>query len=434
MDIRSNVQQKVMLKNHFMWRFQSQQRTFRLIDQHLEQSDLKFTRTTLEKVVQSLLDSIFTQDKHTARKITYLLNSQIMQELTINQLFKDLKSEKTQDQLEQDERLQPQLRSTLKCNDFQTWYNYKTTSNQKDPCNFTKSSQKKINNLSIIYENGYIIYSTKLQVSFPKYKRMATLNPQKTKLASFDASRMTKTVNKIYYKNQTEFPREVYISLSALLFCPLCQMKKFKSYKNSCQGQSYYYRWYIRHFYQENKKSKHIKDLWNDNTRQINKYIGQASVVPLNKLYTKIPSKQRFRPFTILSPLFARFKEFASIIQNMNKWLHIQQRNISRYREISLLFRQCKQKGEEMFNLYKFFKCILHLHQNQVILNYGRKISIKLERINIPKRTILVTSLLRPYQRIEKCWFKNGGVQGSPLSPSLFNIYLDAFLQDLSSK
>lgn len=47
-----------------------------------------------------------------------------------------------------------------------------------------------------------------------------------------------------------------------------------------------------------------INDLWKQSTIETNPKCCQARLIPLNKVYPKIPLANEFRPITVLSPLF----------------------------------------------------------------------------------------------------------------------------------
>ncbi|CAD8154816.1 unnamed protein product [Paramecium octaurelia] len=212
----------------------------------IEQSDLKFTRTIQGKVVQSLLDSICYPGQEYSEK--NLLFTKLSDHPRI---YCQLTLQGVQNQKEQrvgwskSNAYNLNQEAALKCNDFQTWYNYvrynlrKRQAIKKIRVTIPYQAKGKQTIEEQLMKSAILFNQPNLKKAFQNIKRMATLNPSKKKLGSLEASRMIKIIsifiqilNKIYYKIQTEFlQRSVYQTLTPTNLPPVQQ--RFKSFKNS---------------------------------------------------------------------------------------------------------------------------------------------------------------------------------------------------------
>ncbi|CAD8192332.1 unnamed protein product [Paramecium octaurelia] len=220
--------------------------------------------------------------------------------------------------------------------------------------------------------------------AFQNIKRMAT---QKRKLVSLDASRMINVI---------------YILIQIL---KKCTARIRRNFAEKCISASHPYQFAIisnEEIQKLQKLTSKDKAITIDGISDtfiifgyIQKYLQNSNSDLSQYLAFSNFQNQNFQ---------ARFKDFASSIQNMNKMA-------------SCLIEEHKQIQRNWF-----------LTQKMRTERRGN-----LQSLQIFQMHIAPSSETNPIKK-RIWWFKNAVVQGSPLSPSLFNIYLDEFLQDLSSK
>ncbi|CAD8206373.1 unnamed protein product [Paramecium octaurelia] len=252
---------------------------------------------------------------------------------------------------------------------------------------------------------------------------MATLNPSKKEAGIFRCFKDDQ-VN-IHTYPDTEYnalqelgrisQRNIYQPLSLTNLPPMSNEEIQKLQKLMSKDKAITIDGISDTFIRKTKNLNILKDLWNVNTRQINKYNGQARVVPLNNVCSQNSN-------LALSHYLAHY----SNSQNSNsqaRFKNFCQQHL-KYEQNDFISNRGTQVNIE--KLISYLDSVNRKERKKVIQILEEKQVLNLNELTFLKGL--------PYQRKKKWWCKDEVDQGSPLSPSLFNIYLDAFLQDLSLK
>jgi hypothetical protein len=189
--------------------------------------------------------------------------------------------------------------------------------------------------------------------------------------------------------------------------------------------------------------AKMFTHLWDKdvlNSRDLKRCLS-GRLVPLNKVHPSVPTRREMRPIVALSPVVklmeVRLK--AKLDQYMEDRMHISQigfvRGCGTHLNIVRLVRHClerKHKSQRMAVLFIDFESAynnVHLEELFKILK-NKKILFD-EEINFLRSLYSNMNITVGKQKVK---IYKGVMQGSILSPALFNIFLEPLLVELSNE
>jgi len=178
-----------------------------------------------------------------------------------------------------------------------------------------------------------------------------------------------------------------------------------------------------------------FKDLWSSLNKLPNKHF-ESRLIPLNKVFPKIPNRKDMRPIVVTSPLVKLIESGISIelTDYLIRKLHRSQtgfvpgngifvninRAISRIKSRTLNKQRC-------YGVFVDFSSAYNTLNHQILFD-------KLPKVIGEEKTRLIRAM---YSKIkirlgEETFIPNQGVaQGSVISPALFNIYAESLFQTL---
>ncbi|CAD8115257.1 unnamed protein product [Paramecium sonneborni] len=198
----------------------------------------------------------------------------------------------------------------------------------------------------------------------------------------------------------------------------------------------------ITHQFIKNCNWKILSDLWKEDTFLINKLLGWARLVPLNKVYPNIPNKTQFRPIVILSPLY-KFIEMRFYDKLMN---YLQEKILKEQTgfvkgfgtQVNILaicdiFKKTKAAQKLIMLFIDFSSAYNTVNREKLYQLLENNNVLEQNEVKFLKAIHSRIIYINPYNKKEQYYYENGVIQGSPISPQLFDIYMDGFLRQLKS-
>ncbi|EAR96184.2 reverse transcriptase (macronuclear) [Tetrahymena thermophila SB210] len=198
---------------------------------------------------------------------------------------------------------------------------------------------------------------------------------------------------------------------------------------------------YSLQFFRSNNNVNVLNDWWcQDVVNKLGEAIFAARLIPLNKVFPNIPSAGDFRPITVTSPAYKWLENrFSTKIQQYLK--ERLDRNQTGFIEgcgtglnIFMLINKIQQmrKKDAVGALFIDFKSaynticrdrLFKILQDKDILNLEESQFLRYLQNNLFYQT-----------KSQKVYLRDGVIQGSSLSPGLFNIYMEDVMKTLISQ
>lgn len=186
------------------------------------------------------------------------------------------------------------------------------------------------------------------------------------------------------------------------------------------------------------KKLKLLADLWNADTMRRLERSFEARLIPLNKVWPDIPREEQFRPIVVLSPLFKwlELRFLPKLSSYLTNELDSNQTGFVRGMGTSVNLRLLIERLRS--SKKKNGICCLFIDYKSAYNTVRRDLLYR----TLVKKKILTqdeASFLKGlhdclYFRVgtdQRYYFKNGVHQGSPISPALFDIYMEDVMEDI---
>jgi hypothetical protein len=181
-------------------------------------------------------------------------------------------------------------------------------------------------------------------------------------------------------------------------------------------------------------------DLWNDAAIKALERTFEARLIPLNKVWPDIPREDQFRPIVVLSPMYKwlelrfapRLMRYLTDSLDRNQTGFV--RGMGTHVNLRLLVEKLRtsRRRDGICCVFIDYKSAYNTVRRDVLY-----------RALITKQ-ILTTDEARFLERLHDCLyfkvgaderyhFRNGVHQGSPISPALFDIYMEDVMREICS-